>query len=126
VRPAVGQVIRGDSRDSAVLARITKPVDWVITSPPYYGMRTYLPDQWLRLWFLGGLAEVEYSNHNQVAHSSTQQFEAELRQVWKNLWKICSPKANLIVRFGSINDRPVDPLSIIENSITDSGWQIKA
>ena len=26
----------------------------VITSPPYYGMRTYIQDQWLRHWFLGG------------------------------------------------------------------------
>ncbi len=28
-------------------------VDMIITSLPYYSMRTYLPDQWIRLWFLG-------------------------------------------------------------------------
>ena len=25
---------------------------WVITSPPYYHMRSYIPDRWLRNWFV--------------------------------------------------------------------------
>jgi hypothetical protein len=37
-------------------------------SPPYYGRRTYIPDQWLRNWFLGGSSNVEYSNDLQLAH----------------------------------------------------------
>lgn len=28
----------------------------IVTSPPYYGLRTYISDQWLRSWFLGGAA----------------------------------------------------------------------
>ena len=43
--------------------------DWVITSPPYYGMRTYIPDQWLRNWFVGGPDAVDYTNRDQVVHS---------------------------------------------------------
>lgn len=41
-------------------------------SPPYYGMRTYLPDQWLRLWFLGGPDYVEH----QLKHSGAVSFAA--------------------------------------------------
>lgn len=29
------------------------------TSPTYYGMRTYVKDLWLRMWFLGGAEEVD-------------------------------------------------------------------
>ena len=59
----VGRIIYGDSRDQDVctLAAGHDKVSWVITSPPYYGLRTYIPDQWLRHWFLGGPAKVEYS-----------------------------------------------------------------
>jgi hypothetical protein len=57
----------GNSRLSAADARLEKGyshmpshIDLVITSPPYYGMRTYIADQWLRNWFLGGRPEVPY------------------------------------------------------------------
>ena len=33
----------------------------IVTSPPYYGLRTYVSDQWLRNWFLGGADRVDYS-----------------------------------------------------------------
>src|SRR5262245_39292813 len=51
-----GQVRLADSRNPAALAPTPgdRRFKWVITSPPYYGMRTYIPDQWLRYWFLGG------------------------------------------------------------------------
>ena len=44
--------IEGDARTA--LRRIRRRFTRVITSPPYLGMRTYLPDQWLRYWALGG------------------------------------------------------------------------
>ncbi len=126
LQQAIGRIIHGDSRNKAVLNKIPEPVHWVITSPPYYGMRTYLPDQWLRLWFLGGPAEVVYSQHNQVRHSSVEQFTEELRQVWRNVSTICDNQANLIIRFGGINDRKADPVSILEGSFAGSGWRIRA
>jgi hypothetical protein len=64
--------------------------DWVITSPPYYGMRTYIPDQWLRNWFVGGPDAVDYTNRDQVVHSSPRDFVADLRQVWRNAAGVCA------------------------------------
>ncbi len=45
-----GDAILADSRQLKVFSNIPK-IHWIITSPPYYGMTTYIPDQWLRLWF---------------------------------------------------------------------------
>ena len=46
---ADGIVIKSDSRKSSTFECIQgSDVSWVITSPPYYGLRTYIPDQWLR------------------------------------------------------------------------------
>jgi hypothetical protein len=55
------RVLHGDSRtiDWARLVKDLGPIQWVITSPPYYGLRTYRPDQWLREWFLGGACKVD-------------------------------------------------------------------
>jgi hypothetical protein len=98
---------------------------WVITSPPYYGMRTYLPDQWLRLWFLGGPPVVDYSNRQQLRHTSPEEFAGDLRKVWLNAGSVCRADAQMVVRFGGINDRQVDPESIIRRSLHDSGWVIQ-
>ena len=41
---AQGRIVRGDSRDDRTMRRAADgKVCWVITSPPYYGLRTYLP-----------------------------------------------------------------------------------
>jgi len=114
-----------DSRDPAALQSETR-FTWVITSPPYYGMRSYIPDQWLRHWFVGGPDVVDYTARDQIAHSSPQDFAADLRQVWRNAASVCAEDATMVVRFGGIPDRRADPLSIIEDSLRESGWRIQA
>lgn len=98
--------------------------NWVITSPPYYGMRTYVADQWLRNWFVGGPDFVDYTNRDQVLHSSPEKFAAELHRVWRNAANVCAPSAKMVIRFGGITDRTADPLGIIKGSLTRSGWKI--
>ena len=97
----------------------------MITSPPYYGMRTYIPDQWLRNWFLGGPDHVDYGNHCQLAHSSPDDFVDDLRAVWRNAATVCSEQATLVIRFGGITDRKVNPLDLIKATLKDSGWTLQ-
>lgn len=121
-----GKIIVGDSRNEHVFSQLKEhKIDWIITSPPYYGMQTYIPDQWLRLWFIGGASHVTYTGKGQVKHSSPECFATQLNKVWANIKKVSSKKANLIIRFGAINSRKNDPLVIIKKSFEDSGWQIK-
>lgn len=121
-----GVVRLADSREAEALQLETAETrfDWVITSPPYYGMRTYIPDQWLRNWFVGGPDAVDYTNRDQVVHSSPGDFTADLRQVWRNAGHVCTEDAKLIIRFGGISNRRADPLDLIKSSLADSGWGI--
>jgi DNA methylase len=120
-----GTVYLADSRAAATFASASDAQPrWIITSPPYYGMRTYLPDQWLRNWFLGGDSRVDYSSAGQLGHPSPAAYADQLRAVWKNVASVASPDAQLIVRFGGIADRKADPLSIVKSSIKESGWKI--
>ena len=98
--------------------------DWVITSPPYYGMRTYVPDQWLRNWFLGGPATVDYGKGSQIVHSSPEGFASDLRTVWNNVAAVTRSTAKLVVRFGGISDRRVEPLDLLKESFSDSNWRV--
>lgn len=121
-----GAVRLADSRRIEALQPDTPEArfDWVITSPPYYGMRTYIPDQWLRNWFVGGPDAVDYTNHAQVVHSSPEDFAADLHQVWRNAENVCAEDAKMVIRFGGISDRRADPLDLIRRSLDDSSWHI--
>lgn len=122
----IGMVVLGDSRSTELFDTLNHRVNWVITSPPYYGMRTYLPDQWLRLWFLGGSSTVEYANTNQLDHCSAKAFITQLNLVWRNVGRIACPHARMVIRFGGINDRNAEPMDILKESIAGTGWRIDA
>ncbi|CAB3389769.1 DNA methyltransferase [Kyrpidia spormannii] len=123
-----GKILRGDSREEAVYRRFpagaSGAIRWVVTSPPYYGMNTYLPDQWLRLWFLGGAPEVAYGAEGQIRHSSPGEFAAQIRRVWMRVGQVCAPGAQLVFRFGGIRSRKADPLEIVRLSLEGTGWRL--
>jgi hypothetical protein len=126
--PTVSALIRlSDSRDPKALrpSQHNPLFQWVITSPPYYGMRTYIADQWLRHWFLGGPDHVDYCQGQQIAHSSPDAFVSQIRTVWHNAAKVCSLNAALVIRFGGIRDRDVEPLDLIKASLKESGWTLR-
>jgi hypothetical protein len=87
-------------------------------------MRTYLQDQWLRCWFLGGTDTVDYSTDGQVDHLSPDLFSAQLAQVWTNVAAASKRTARLVVRFGGIRDRNIDPIDVIKWSLRDGGWRL--
>ena len=122
-----GSVVLGDSRNPQCIPAQSKDqkFDWIITSPPYYGMRTYVQDQWLRNWFLGGPAEVDYGIQGQLNHMSPSAFAAQLRTVWENAAVACERGARLVVRFGGIRDRRVDPLELIKVSLDGGRWRLQ-
>lgn len=120
---AQGEIIRGDSRRQEAWSTIRFLFNWVITSPPYYGMRTYFPDQWLRLWFVGGVSKVDYRSDTQLQHGSPTVFADELRRVWTNVGQRCVPHARLVTRFGGINDRKADARAILHESLLGTSWR---
>jgi len=124
-RPAYtpAHVVLGDSRAAKVFE--SRQFRWAITSPPYYGMRTYIPDQWLRNWFLGGPAHVTYKPPaRELDHASADAFADDLRKVWMGIAASAAIDARLVIRFGGIADRDVDPVTLLKSSLSDSGWRL--
>lgn len=123
--PAEGGIICGDSRDVRTIPAVPGGYRWIVTSPPYYGMRSYKPDQWLRLWFLGGPPAVDYDYTGQVRHHLAEYIE-DLAVVWKNVAQRSRPGARLVVRFGCIPSNARDPLDLFRMTLERSGapWRI--
>ncbi len=120
-----GVVYCGDSE--VVLKTVRRKFDWVVTSPPYYRMYTYLPDQWLRSWFLGGPPRVEYATDNQLRHTNVETFVDDLSAVWSRAAARCNPEARMAVRFGALPSVASDltPEHILRRSLDQSGrWKV--
>jgi hypothetical protein len=118
-----GSAVVADSREEGTFDGVPA-FAWVITSPPYYGMRTYIPDQWLRSWFLGGPDYVEYSQPAmQLEHTGADHFAGQLALVWKNVARQSTDRTRLVIRFGGIHDRDKAPMDILRASLSSS-WRI--
>lgn len=122
--PPKGAVTLGDSREDKTFRGAQQKFHWVVTSPPYFGMRTYLPDQWLRGWFLGGPDTVQYDQSGQLGHGSPERFVEDLARVWKNVAEQCVDGARMAVRFGGISSRNTEPIELIHPSFSSTPWRI--
>lgn len=122
--PDRSEVLQGDAR--LVLPRLRRKFDWVVTSPPYFGMYTYLPDQWLRSWFLGGPPVVDYDASQQICQGGVDGFTAGMAEVWKWTAIRCSPRATMGIRFGALPSARVDPEQLLRKSLdqADAGWEV--
>ncbi|MCH8551978.1 MAG: site-specific DNA-methyltransferase [Natronospirillum sp.] len=125
---SISQVLHGDAQSAEVFRSLRTSPSIVITSPPYYGMKTYVQDQWLRNWFLGGPDSTDYSNGVQLDHGGQDAFSVSLGKVWRNIAisSDSSESLHMYVRFGIIPSASVDAKKIFKKSLEESGidWRL--
>ena len=119
------EVLLGDARNPPIR---DKRFSATITSPPYFGMDTYVSDQWLRNWFLGGPDKPVYNGTPQLSQGTVEDFTVSLSKVWRSVAARSKPNAKLVIRFGAIRSRKSHPETIIRNSLKLSGakWDIQS
>jgi len=116
----VSQVRHGDARLISTFPGLARRFSVVVTSPPYYGMKTYVPDQWLRNWFLGGPPVVEYSGHKQLSHFGQDSFASSLGKVWRNMARSEADSLDMYVRFGLLPSFKANAKELFLNSLEES------
>lgn len=125
--PSEGRLTNVKCRDARTVSsyRHVRKASLTITSPPYYGMRTYVEDQWLRSWFIGGPAEPDYGNDKQLRHTGHDIFVTDLAKVWKNVHSSSDAGAHLYIRFGAIPSVKSDPRELLKASLEEAGgWDL--
>ncbi|HHI71505.1 MAG TPA: hypothetical protein ENJ91_10915 [Rhodobacteraceae bacterium] len=125
-RSYISNIQQADSRQPHYYRILDRPVDLVITSPPYYGMQSYIQDQWLRYWFIGGSDTIDYQAGKETSHFSPERFARSLTKVWDNIFNKSSDRIRMIIRFGAIASRKADYDEILRNSLKQSvgSWHI--
>jgi len=121
-----GRVTVGDAR-TIDYASLGGPYRFVVTSPPYPGMRTYVPDQWLRHWFLGGPPRVAYLYEGQLSSAGGQTLAEGMRSVWNKAASASCAGAKLVVRLGILpksTARKYDPRELFLSSIEGTPWRL--
>ena len=77
----------------------------VITSPPYFDVTSYQEDQWLRLWFLGGVARPLQSRREERT-SNRDRYWRLIGDMWRTLGLVLSKHANIVIRIGAVRYAP--------------------
>lgn len=78
------------------------PIRCAVTSPPYLNVTSFEEDQWLRLWFLGGLA---YPQKGAVSrddrHGTADNYWSFISDMWRSLGSVMADGSHVVVRIGS-------------------------
>ena len=123
--PSPAQVVCGDASHSDTWKQCPFLIDTVITSPPYYGMRTYIEDQWLRNWFIGGPDHVVYGNSLGLPMTSPNQFTRGLSNVWNQIGMQAGEQLDVFVRFGILPSKNLDAKELLLASFEESDYSWK-
>lgn len=101
-----GHVILADARSAGLPKR---NYFLVVTSPPYFGMRSYVPDQWIGYRFLGGPKAPEYVQPDQIGFGTAAHFTTELGRVWANVAEACKDRTKLGHPLRCPSEPPLQP-----------------
>ena len=88
-------------------------------------MRTYLGDQWLRAWFLGGPSTPSYTLKGSFGTVQVDRFSRALAATWRAVARCSASGARLVVRLGALPSIKHDVAAVLEDSIemAAAGWK---
>jgi hypothetical protein len=88
------------------------PIRCVITSPPYFNVTNYAEDQWLRMWFLGGIPHsMQGTRSTDDRHGSVSAYWLLLADKWRSLGLILEEKSDVVIRLGASRISPAQLVS---------------
>ena len=97
-----GVAVQADAREASIhLQGWRGNVKAVITSPPYLDVTNFEEDQWLRLWFLGGLPKPTYGRVSRDdRYNNREAYWTFLAESWQGLASLLAKKAVIVCRIG--------------------------
>jgi hypothetical protein len=79
-----------------------KPIRCAVTSPPYLNVTSFEEDQWLRLWFLGGLTSPKKGIVSRDdRHGTADNYWSFIGDMWRSLGAVMADGAHVVIRIGS-------------------------
>jgi hypothetical protein len=79
----------------------TERIRCAVTSPPYMDVTSFEEDQWLRLWFLGGLSYPKKGSMSRDdRHGTADHYWSFIGDMWRSLGAIMAERSHVVVRIG--------------------------
>ncbi len=120
-----GVAINGDVRELP-RARLPAAPKCVITSPPYLNVTDYGEDQWLRLWFLGGVPRPTRGIVSRVdRHRGADNYWRLIADVWRALSQVLAPRSSIVIRLGGKNLEPEQLVTALTASSVFASRRVK-
>lgn len=99
--PLRGNVRQADAREAhSAFPEFAGKVRLVVTSPPYLDTTDYAEDQWLRLWFLGGLPHPVLRQGKDDRITQADAYWQFITEAWQGLKPLLASDATIVVRIG--------------------------
>ena len=116
--PSKGRAFNCDVRSLPLQANTRAHL--AITSPPYLDITNYEEDQWLRLWFLGGVPHPTTTTlGGDDRHTSEEAYSSFLAETWRALSGMLHPDASVVMRIGAKDRDPEDLVALVGASHRD-------
>ena len=104
-----GRVRLGDARRAGrLLPQLRESVRLIVTSPPYLDTTDYQEDQWLRLWFLGGLEHPTSLGSGDNRHTNLEFYWRFLQEAWAGCSDLVRKGTVIVVRIGGTRLKPTE------------------
>lgn len=116
-------VIQGDFRSlPAVLRHHERPIRLAVTSPPYLDTTNFEEDQWLRIWFLGGMPHPTYGQISKDdRHERLDSYWRMISDIWRVLGLVLARDGFVVFRLGGKKVTPDRIVKGLEVSSVFSG-----
>lgn len=99
--PLRGNVHQADARVAhSAFPEFAGKVRLVVTSPPYLDTTDYSEDQWLRLWFLGGLPHPVLRQGKDDRITQADAYWQFITEAWQGLKPLLASDATIVIRIG--------------------------
>jgi len=113
-------ILHTDMRNLPRMIKSTpkQPIRCTITSPPYLNVTSFEEDQWLRLWFLGGLSYPKKGIMSRDdRHGTADNYWSFIGDMWRSLGAVMADNAHVVIRIGS---RRISP-DLLKRGLTGCG-----
>ena len=124
-----GHVKLRDARLSGkAFPSLKEKVSLIVTSPPYLDTTDYIEDQWLRLWFLGGLDQPRGGVNRDDRHTRLDNYWKFLCETWEGVQPLVKRGTHVVVRIGGTRVPKQDLSDGLLLSLKSgfSGYRVKA
>tara|TARA_Y100000310_G_scaffold178831_1_gene178786 strand:- start:2750 stop:3910 length:1161 start_codon:yes stop_codon:yes gene_type:complete len=104
-------------------AKIKKPVDLIITSPPFLNVINYIDDNWLRFWFLG--YDREKLRKILVQTGNIEEYRYFIKRSMLEMNKVLKKGKYCIIEVGDVRNGKINLDELIVDLADETGFEVE-